>query len=144
MANKPQIDRMNKIIAFLKDKSNLSNKEAAKLLESIGEDVTPKYVLRLRNNKKSGLSSPDSIKERVYADLKNGVKFNTASDIEIRYKVCRGYANALMKIISKGDYDRPLNKKNEHALNIVPVNTMAFYVQQLTANDPGYEVASNG
>lgn len=141
MSRQALTERRNKIIEFLKEHHHLSNREASKELEKIGVYSSAKYIGIVRADKKSGLDYQKSVKDRLYTDMKAGMVFKSATDIEIRYNVSRAYANTLIKILMDGDFDRPIKRKEYKSLPPVRVNTFDHLIQQLTANDDGKRVA---
>lgn len=145
MAYSPETKKM--ILDFLRDNPQFSSYEASDALHDLGIRVSYRTITEYRRQHKIHFDRHCSLVTKIKADIDAGIEM-TSEQIMQKYKCSRSHAN---KSIKEAKGIPPMRKKNKQVVAAdskivepVPVNTMAFYVQQLTANDSKYEVQANG
>lgn len=142
MAFTPETKKM--ILDFLKDNPQLSSYQASDALYDLGIRVSYRTITEYRIQNKIHFDRYCSLETKIKADFEAGIEMTT-EQIMKKYKCSRGHAN---KSIKEAKGIKPERRKNKHVVAAeskkacpLPVNTMDFYVQQLTANDGGRQVA---
>lgn len=132
---------------FLIANPNLSHKKAARELSNMGIRTTDGTVAAYRCKYSITFRNEKQLVDLFEQAINNGEKFKTVSEVSARFECSHSYAARMLRQF-QGYVPIPRGSKTEPMRTFrhvpVPVNTMEFYVQQLTANDSSYEVVANG
>ena len=122
-------------VQFLKERPYMPHMAAAWALGLKGLSITQSGVYQIRKRHELKYVYDNKPANTVNNAKSNGIRINEEYLKSKCPHICQEYIDYLLHFYAK---------KDEQAIRPVPVNTMAFYVQQLTANDSKYEVQANG
>lgn len=141
-------EQEEKIINFLRENTHLSANDVASILSFSGLQICSRSIANRRIKYGIEYVNTSSVIFNIKKDYEAGMTFDSGKELAERYGCSENYAREIIRRLKgiKPVKKLPAKLKQQDLSDVstihpVPVNTMAFWVQQLTANDDGRQVA---
>lgn len=130
-------EKIIKIKEFLKDNQALSSMQVSYALNDMGISVSPDMITKHRRRFNLPYINPKNFTNAIVEDYKSGKRFKNGREMASYYGCSPSHAKKTIRALKMANEKRTIKSQviiNDYPVKpAVPVNSMAFYIQQLCA-----------